>query len=132
MATTLEATPGGVAAAARSSQTDRLTPPEPGAVLDVLLRNMRPRSGRRRGLADELVHHLAQRLGASYSKATLHNKRTQKTAMTPSEIAYSAEFLDVPVDLFFGSHLTALSWLIAHRPDVIPCKRSLADASSSR
>lgn len=96
-------------------------------MLDVLIRNMRPRSGRRRGLADELVHHLADRLGASYSKATLHNKRAQKTAMTPQEIAYAAEFLGVPVELFFGSHLDALAWLIEHRPDVIPCKRPLVD-----
>ena len=120
---------GGVDAAAERLLTDHDDHDHPrigpGNVLDILVRNLKPRSGGRRGLANELVTHLHHRLGG-YSKQSLHNKRAGKTEMTPAEIRYAAEYLQVPVSVFFLERpADVLYWLAEHRPDDIPCKHPL-------
>lgn len=100
-------------------------PPEPigpGPVLDLLIRNLRSRSGARRGLANELVAYLATRTrDGRYSKQSLHNKRAGHTAMTPDEIRWCAEYLGVPVEVFFlPTAAEVLRWIADHRADDIP------------
>lgn len=132
---------GGVDASAERPLTDHDTdhdqpgppPIDPGNVLDILIRNLRPRAGGRRGLANELVDHLSTRIRGGYSKQSLHNKRACKTAMTPDEIRYAAEYLNVPVEVFFLPRpADVLRWISDYRPDDIPWERPLAGVCTHR
>lgn len=67
---------------------------------------------------------LAERLGVS--EATINSRRTGRTAMTIQDVQATAEFLDVPPELFLGDHRDAVQWIMTNRRDDYPCNSPLA------